>query len=127
MKRGGLHLNAPGDDRNGTDLTVGLARGVPLDLSLSLGACDATLDLSIWPCAACSSRAGPARPPSRSGRRIRCQCLCSSSTILARPASPSSRWDAHASKVTVTTGVGGAELDLGGAWSGTMNLTCAQR
>jgi hypothetical protein len=123
MKRGGLHLNAPGDDRNGTDLTVGLARGVPLDLSLSLGACDATLDLSNLAVRRLQLESGASQTTVTFGTPNPVPMSVLELDIGAAGLTVKSLGNAHASKVTVTTGVGGAELDLGGAWSGTMNLT----
>lgn len=123
MKRGGLHLNAPGDDRNGTDLTVGLARGVPLDLSLSLGACDATLDLSNLAVRRMQLESGASQTTVTFGTPNPVQMSLLELDIGAAGLTVKSLGNAHASKVAVTTGVGGAELDLGGSWSGTMNLT----
>lgn len=123
MKRGGLHLNAPGDDRNGTDLTVGLARGVPLDLSLSLGACDATLDLSNLAVRRLQLESGASQTTVTFGTPNPVQMSSLEFDIGAAGLTVKSLGNAHASRVTVTAGVGGAELDLGGSWSGTMNLT----
>ncbi len=122
MKRGGLHLNAPGDDRNGTDLTVGLARGVPLDLSLSLGACDATLDLSNLAVRRLQLESGASQTTITFGTPNPVEMSSLELDIGAAGLTVNSLGNANASHVTVSTGVGGAELDLGGTWSGTMNL-----
>ncbi|HKV51279.1 MAG TPA: hypothetical protein VJO52_08780 [Gemmatimonadaceae bacterium] len=123
MKRGGLHLKAPGDDRNGTDLAVGLARGVPLDLSLSLGACDATLDLSNLSVRRLQLESGASQTTVTFGTPNPVPMSSLEMDIGAAGLTVKSLGNAHASKVAVTTGVGGADLDLGGAWTGTMHVT----
>ncbi|HSC31998.1 MAG TPA: hypothetical protein VLD17_09745 [Gemmatimonadaceae bacterium] len=122
LKRTGFNFSGPGDDRNGTDLSLGLARGVPLDLSLTLGACDATLDLS-----------------NLSVRRLHLETGASQTTMTFSAPNPvamtsmqldigaagltvNALGNAHAANVQVSAGVGGADLDLGGTWTGTMHL-----
>jgi hypothetical protein len=122
MKRGGLHLNAPGDDRNGTDLTVGLARGIPLDLSLSLGACDATLDLSNLSVRRLVLESGASQTTVTFGTPNPVPMSSLELDIGAAGLTVNSLGNANAATVNVTAGVGGAELDLRGSWTGTMHL-----
>jgi len=122
LKRGGINFNGPGDDRNGTDLTVALARGIPLDLSLSLGACDATLDLANLSVRRLHLESGASQTTLTFGTPNPVAMSSLDLDIGAAGLTVNSLGNAHASTVNVSAGVGGAELDLAGTWSGTMNL-----
>jgi len=122
LKRARLNINGPGDDRNGTDLTVGLSRGVPLDLSLALGACDATLDLSTLSVRRLQLETGASQTTVTFGTPNPIAMSSLDLDIGAAGLTVNSLGNAHASTVRVSTGVGGAELDLAGTWTGTMNL-----
>lgn len=122
LKHGGLHFNAPGDDRSGTDLTVALARGLPLDLSLSLGACDATLDLSNLAVRRMQLESGASQTTVTFGTPNPVAMSSLELDIGAAGLTVNSLGNAHAANVSVSAGVGGADLDLAGSWSGTMTL-----
>lgn len=122
LKRGGLNLNGPSDDRNGTDLTVGLARGVPLDLSLALGACDATLDLANLSVRRLHLETGASQTTVTFGTPNPVAMSALDLDIGAAGLTVHSLGNAHASTVSVSAGVGGADLELGGTWTGTMHL-----
>lgn len=115
------HADA-GDDRGGTTLGLGLAPGVPLDLDLSLGACETTLDLSHLSVQRLQLRTGASESTITFGTPNPIAMSSLDIVIGAADLTVHSLGNAHAAAVSVKTGVGGADLDLGGQWTGTMQL-----
>jgi len=121
--RGGIHFGGGGgggDDAG--ELSLALARDVPLDLSLGLAACEARVDLGGLSVsalrvqtAACDTRIAFSTPnPSRIPQlEIRATAAGVTMEKLG---------NARADRLDVITTVGGADLDLSGDWSGTMTV-----
>ena len=106
----------------GSDLTVGLATGVPLDLDLELGATESTIDLSKLSvsrlelnvaASATSVTFGTVNPVEMRELDLR---------TAAAGVDVRQLGNARAQVVHVSTGVGSVTLDLSGAWTGRMTL-----
>jgi hypothetical protein len=99
------------------ELSLGVARGVPLDLTLRLGAAKANVDLSdLWlsrlrvETGASDVHFGFATPNPGTMRSLDLKLGAASVTAVRLG-------NAHSGRIHVTTGVGGADLDFGGTWA----------
>ena len=104
------------------ELSLGVARGVPLDLTLRLGAAEANVDLSgLWlsrlrvETGASDAHVSFGTPNPTPMRSLDFKLGAASVTAVKLG-------NAHAERIHVTTGVGGADLDLGGAWATNASL-----
>jgi hypothetical protein len=122
LRRGTMHFASDGDDDRGTNLTLRLARGVPLSLSFTLGACDATLDLSNLAVHRLRLRSGASESTLTFGTPNPITMSALDIAIGAADLTVRSLGNARADTVSVSTGVGGADLDLAGTWAGTMHV-----
>jgi hypothetical protein len=117
----GLHVSGP-EPKHASDLTLGLARGVPLDLSLEVGAADVGIDLSELAVSSLhlETVASDSRLTFGTPNPARLQEL----TIVTAATDLTVRQlgNAHADLVRVTTRVGDVDLDLSGDWSGELKL-----
>lgn len=105
------------DDEDPAELRLDLAERVPLDLSLELGATEADLDLSGLRVHDLSVTSGASEatlrfdtpnPERMRSLRLKVGAASLTATGLA---------NANAPNIVVSAGVGGVELDLGGAWT----------
>jgi hypothetical protein len=108
--------------RQGDSLTVGLARGVPMDLTLALGATEARIDLTELAVsrmraeiAASDARISFGAPNPATLRELSIHSAAAGLKV-------SQLGNARASSVRVSTAVGDVDLDLSGAWTGEMAL-----
>jgi hypothetical protein len=103
-------------------LRLELARGVPLDLSLDLGAADADLDLGGLSLDALHVQSGASSstvrfdtPNPRTMRRLAIHSGAASFRGVRLA-------NAHTPFVSVDAGVGGVDLDFGGTWTHDVDL-----
>ncbi|HXY32042.1 MAG TPA: LiaF domain-containing protein [Gemmatimonadaceae bacterium] len=105
-----------------SDITVGLARGIPLDLRLQVGAAETEIDLSnLWvdrlhmQTGASDTRITFGTPNPKPMREL---------TIESGAAGMELRQagNAHAERVRITTGAGDCSVDLAGDWTGTTQV-----
>ena len=116
-------LHTSGDESGqGSDLAVGLATGIPLDLDLELGATESTIDLSKLSvsrlelnvaASAASVTFGTVNPVEMRELDLR---------TAAAGVDVRQLGNARAQVVHVNTGVGSVTLDLSGDWTGRMTL-----
>jgi len=116
-------LHTSGDESGqGSDLAVGLATGIPLDLDLELGATESTIDLSRLSvsrlelnvaASAASVTFGTVNPVEMRELDLR---------TAAAGVDVRQLGNARAQVVHVNTGVGSVTLDLSGDWTGRMTL-----
>lgn len=118
----GMHLSGRPDSEGASTLTLGLAAGVPLDLALELGAAEARVDLSGLTVA--RLRAETAATDSKLTFGSPNPAAIPELDISSAAAGLTVRQlgNARAARVRVTTTVGGADLDLSGAWTGETTL-----
>lgn len=111
-----------GERRQGDSLTLALARGVPMDFTLALGATDARIDLTDLAVsrmhaeiAASDARISFGAPNPATLRELSIHSAAAGLKV-------SQLGNARASNVRVSTAVGDVDLDLSGAWTGEMAL-----
>ena len=112
-KRG---IRVPGGEQPG-DMRLDLARAVPVDLDLELGAVEADLDLSGLRVGQLHVESGASDAELRfstpNAERMRSLDL----TVGAASLRASGLANANAAEIRVQAGVGGVELDFGGTWT----------
>lgn len=117
-KRG---MRVPGGDRGG-DMQLDLARAVPIDLDLELGAVDADLDLSGLRVGQLHVESGASEAELRfatpNAERMRSLDL----QVGAASLRASGLANANAPEIRVQAGVGGVELDFDGTWTQSVDL-----
>lgn len=123
LRRGGWRLDGNDNEKQGTTLSLGLAPGIPLDLVFALGACRTTLDLSRLAVHRLRLRTGASESTITFGTPNPIAMTSLDIAIGAANLTVLSLGNAHADTVAVSTGVGSADLDLSGQWTGTMHLT----
>ena len=123
LRHGAMHMGSDGDSDHGSDLALALARGLPLDLSLALGACDATLDFSNLAVRRLHLRTGASESTVTFGTPNAVAMSTLDIGIGAASLTVHQLGNAHADSVRIATRVGSADLDLAGNWTGTMHLT----
>ncbi len=110
------------DDASGrerpAELTLNLARGIPLDLDLALGAAQGTVDFSgLWvsrlklATGASEATVTFGTPNPQPMHELRIEVGAAGLTVRKLG-------NARARRITVNTGAAGADLDLSGAWEG---------
>lgn len=116
------HVSRGSDVRHGSELTLGLPAAVPLDLSLELAAAEARVDLTGLTvarlrlrCAATDTRITFDAPNPAPTAELDLESTVAGLTVRRLG-------DAHAAVARVSARLGGVDLDLAGAWTGTMRL-----
>jgi hypothetical protein len=117
-KRG---MRVPGGDRGG-DMHLDLARAVPVDLDMELGAVEADLDLSGLRVGELHVESGASdarlRFATPNAERMRSLDL----EVGAASLHASGLANANAPEIRVQAGVGGVELDFDGTWTQSIDL-----
>lgn len=117
-KRG---VRVPGGDQTG-EMHLDLAPSVPMDLDLELGTVEADLDMSGLRIGRLRVESGASEAELRFARpnpeRMRALTL----EVGAASLRASGLANANASEVRVQAGVGGVDLDFGGAWTQDVDL-----
>jgi hypothetical protein len=121
LNRRRIRLGA-GERRQGDSLTLGLARGVPMELTLALGATDSRIDFTDLAVsrmhaeiAASDARISFGTPNPVSLRELSIHSAAAGLKV-------SQLGNARASNVRLSTAVGDVDVDLSGAWTGEMAL-----
>jgi hypothetical protein len=111
-----------GERRQGDSLSLGLARGVPMELTLALGATDSRIDLTDLAVArlnaeiaASDARISFGAPNPSTLRELSIHSAAAGLKV-------NQLGNARAGTVRVSTAVGDVDLDLSGAWTGEMAL-----
>ena len=112
----------PSGDRNG-ELRLDLARAVPMDLSLELGAVEADLDLSGLRVDQLHVESGASEARLRFGTPNTDRMRALDLRVGAAGLRALGLGNANAGEVRVQAGVGDVDLDFGGAWQQDMALS----
>lgn len=110
-------------DEKGGDLRLGLARNVPVDLSMELGAVEADLDLSGLSLERMHLEIGASETSVRFDTLNRSRMKSLDMNVGAASVHVEHLGNANTPDVQVKVGVGSADLDFSGDWSGDMELS----
>ena len=119
--RRGVASGNGGDDR-GSDLAVQLARDVPLDLHLRLGACEGRLDFASLAVAALRVETAASDLQLSFPTPNRAAMSTFELSGVATGLTLRQLGNARARRIVISGGVGGIDLDFAGAWSDTTRL-----
>jgi len=119
--KGHVTMASNGDDENVPTLELGLAQGLPLDLSIDLGAAEANADFGTLSLRNLRYKTGASKSDLRFSRPN--PLACDSLTLEAGAAQFNAVGLANANcrHVKVEGGVGAVTLDFTGAWRGPMD------
>lgn len=117
-----LHLGRHSSDRNGGDMRLALARAVPMDLDVELGAADATLELGGLALRNVHLESGATDATVRFSARNAASMRALTIDVGAGSVTAEDLANANTGEIRVKGGVGGVDLDFGGAWTQDVDL-----
>jgi hypothetical protein len=117
------HTTTYHGDEKGGDMQLALAKTVPLDMSMELGAVQADIDLSGLTVERLKMDIGASETTIRFDTLNRTRMRALDLNIGAASVRAVRMGNANVRDITAKIGVGSLDLDLGGDWTGEMDLT----